>query len=175
MTLRAMFGRWSKRAADDPEGHALASAVREHLPDADEDTRAIVTALAGLLGGVAYADRDYGTGEENFVRAQLERVQGLSSRGIGAILAALRDHIVDIATTQAPRYSRTLRELADRELRLQVLDMLVELAAADERISHDEVVLLRTTATSLGLDQSDYNAVQAKHRDKLGVLGQGSG
>lgn len=166
-----MFGRWSKRATEDPEGHALARAVRQHLPDADDETRAIVTAVAGLLGGVAYADREYASGEESFVRSQLERVQHLSPAGIDAVLATLRDHIVDVATTQAPRYSRTLRELADRDLRLQVLDMLIDLAAADDTISQDEVVLLRTTAKALGLDQGDYNALQAKHRDKLGVLG----
>jgi hypothetical protein len=32
------------------------------------------------------------------------------------------------------------------------------------------VQLLRNTANALGLDQADYNTVQAKHRDKISVL-----
>ena len=38
---------------------------------------------------------------------------------------------------------------------------------AEERF---ETNLLRLTATALGLTQDDYNACQARHRDKLAVL-----
>jgi uncharacterized tellurite resistance protein B-like protein len=165
-----MFGRWSKKAADDTEGDALAAAVRAELSAADRDTQAIVTAIAGLLGGVAYADRNYAAEEEAHVRAALTRVQGMTENGVEAVLRVLRDHIITITTVQSPRYCRTLVELADEELRHQVLSMLVELAAADGNLSHDEVTLLRNTTTALGLAQADYNALQAPHRDKLGAL-----
>lgn len=164
------FGRWSKKAELDPEAHALSDAVRLHMPGVDDDTHRIVTAVAGLLGGVAYADREYAEREEGRVRAELGRIGALSHEGAEAIILALREHIVEIATVQAPRYARALRELADRDLRLQVLEMLLELAAADDVISHQEVQLLRNTANALGLDQADYNAVQAKHRDKISLL-----
>jgi uncharacterized tellurite resistance protein B-like protein len=165
-----MFGRWSRRAADDPEGHALYEAVRGELSGADAETVRIVTAVAGLLGGVAYADREYSSTEEHTVRRELERVHGLSPVGIDAIVTAVREHIVDISTVQSTRYSRTLRELGDRDLRVEVLEMLVEVAAADGALSNEEVTLLRNTAQALGLDQADYNAAQAKHRDKLQSL-----
>jgi uncharacterized tellurite resistance protein B-like protein len=165
-----VFGRWSKRAAADAEGHALENAVRAELKDADDPTVRIVTAVAGLLGGVAYADRDYSAAEEDRVRHALSHVHGLSARGVDMILQVLREHILDIATVQSPRFCRVLREEGDRDLRLDVLDMLVDIAAADGKISHEETTLLRNTTRSLGLDQADYNAAQAKHRDKLGIL-----
>lgn len=165
-----VFGRKLRRAADDPEGHALFQAVRAQLPEADSETQRIVTAVAGLLGAVAYADREYSSEEEGLARTQLEEVQGLTARGVTAILDVVREHIVDIATVQATRYCRALRELADRDLRLQVLRMLVEIAAADGNLSQDEVTLLRNTAKGLGLDQADYNAMQEKHADKLTAL-----
>jgi uncharacterized tellurite resistance protein B-like protein len=165
-----MFGRWSSKTAEDPEGHALGEAVARELGGMDPDTRRIVTAIAGLLGGVAYADRDYSAPEEAVVRSALGQVRGLTPSGISAILDVLRRDIVHIATVQAPRYCRTLLELGDRELRLQVLDMLLDLAAADGTLSHDEAVLLRNTTQSLGLAQSDYNHLQSRHRDKLSVL-----
>ena len=73
-----MFGRWSAKAADDVEGHALADAVRAALPAADDETRRIVTAIAGLLGGVAYADRSYAGAEEAVLRAELGRIHGMT-------------------------------------------------------------------------------------------------
>lgn len=168
-----MFGRWSKNAENDPEGHALARAVRTHLPDVDSETVRIITAIAGLLGGVAYADRQYSQDEAAAVRAQLETIAGLTSRGVESIVASLKEHLVEISTVQSPRYCRTLVELADRDLRLRVLGMLVDIAAADGNLSTEETTLLRNTATSLGLTQSDYNALQNAHRDKLNVLRKG--
>jgi uncharacterized tellurite resistance protein B-like protein len=165
-----MFGRFSKTAADDPAGDRLAAAVRRHLPGADDPTARIVTAVAGLLGGVAYADREYRAEEEGVVRSALSRVHGMTPRGIEAILEALREDIVTISTVQAPRYARTLLELADRDLRREVLGFLIDLAAADDRISHDELALLRTTTRALGLEQADYNELQARHRDKIASL-----
>jgi uncharacterized tellurite resistance protein B-like protein len=149
----------------------LQRAVQRELPGADDDTLRIVAAIAGVLGTVAYADRSYTPSEEQRIRADLERVAGLSASGVGAICAVLRDHIAEVSTIEAPVYARELLQLADRELRLQILDALVDVAAADDEIVVAETNLLRLTATALGLSQEEYNASQARHRDKLKVLG----
>ena len=168
-----MFGKWLKRSdsVPPPEGaEELRHAVREHMPDADDESVRVVSAIAGLLGVVAYADRDYSESEEKIVRAELARVHGMTQQGIDTICDALRRHIVEVSSVQAPRYSRDLVELADRELRVEVLQVLVDLAAADGEISLAETNLLRQTTTALGLVQDDYNAAQARHRDKLSSL-----
>ena len=168
-----MFGRWLKGAGETraPEGaERLKEVVAEHLPGADAESVLVVTAIAGLLGTVAYADRNYSADEEQRVRQELERVHGMTRVGIDAICSALRAHIVEVSTVQAPRYSRLLVELADRELRVEVLGVMVELAAADGEISVAEVNLLRQVTTALGLTQGDYNTAQEKHRERLTVL-----
>jgi uncharacterized tellurite resistance protein B-like protein len=144
--------------------------VRAHLRGADDDSVRIVTAIAGLLATVAYADREWSDKEEQRLRAELGRVNGLEADGVAAIQSALRENVVEISTTQTPHYTRDLRALADRDLRLEVLDVLVDLAAADGSISFDEVTVLRNTATALGLTQDDYNAIQDRYRDKLSFL-----
>lgn len=163
-----MFGRRPKPKASGAE--ALESVVREHMTDADDATVQIVAAIAGLLGGIAYADRRVLPEEEQRLRSELARIHTLGEAGVEEICKLLSSHTVAIATTQAPRYTRALREHADRELRLEVLETLVELAVSDGRITLDEVNVLRNTATALGMTQDDYNAVQAKHRDKLSFL-----
>ena len=126
--------------------------------------------MAGLLGVIAYADRNYSEREESRVRAELSRVHGMTAKGIDAICAALRLHVVQVSTVEAPRYSRALLELADRELRVEVLEALVELAAADGDITTAETNLLRQVTTALGLSQDDYNAAQSKHRERIAAL-----
>ncbi len=154
-----------------PEGGTvLARTVRAEMDGTDDDAARIVAAIAGLLGSVAYADRDYAAVEEARIREQLGRVHGLTATGGDAICAVLREHIVEISTVEAPLCARELLALADRDFRLEVLDALVDLAAADDAITVAETNVLRLTATALGLTQDDYNAAQARHRDKLKVL-----
>jgi len=168
-----MFGRWlgSASRSEVPEGaQEILFRVREHLPDADDDTARVVAALGGLLAAVAYADRNYSSDEEAVVRKLLARVSGMTPAGIEAICAAMRRHVIEASTVGVTRFTRELRELGDAELRLEVLDALVDLAAADGRVTMSETNLLRQITTSLGLSQSDYNDAQARHRDRLSIL-----
>ncbi|MFW5740215.1 MAG: TerB family tellurite resistance protein, partial [Myxococcota bacterium] len=64
-------------------------------------------------------------------------------------------------------FTRDLKELTEPHVRREILDVLVDLAAADGEIALPEVNLLRQLTTALGLTQADYNASQARHRDKL--------
>jgi uncharacterized tellurite resistance protein B-like protein len=167
-----MFGRWSKKTSEVQVAGAeqLLHAVRQELGSVDDETVAVVTAITGLLGAVAYADRNYSSDEELRVRAELERVQGMSAEGVTAICSLLRRHIVEVSTVQTPRYARILVELADRELREQLLEVLVDVASADGTLGLAETNLLRQLTTSLGLTQAEYNAAQERHRERLSVL-----
>jgi len=168
-----MFGRWlrGEGATEKLSGaDALRASIAHELPGADIETVTVVTSMAGLLGAVAYADRNYSVAEEARVRQELERVQGMSVAGIDAICKVLREHIVEISTVQIPRYARALVELADTDLRREVLSALIDLAAADSSISVVETNLLRQITKSLGLSQQDYVELQARHRSALESL-----
>src|SRR5690349_2841756 len=88
-----------------PEGaRGFSGAVRASMTGTDEETVRIVVAIAGLLGTVAYADRRYAPQEEARIRQELERMPALSPSGVDAVCAALRQHIVEISTIEAPMY-----------------------------------------------------------------------
>lgn len=168
-----MFGKWLKswsETAPPPGAADLFRVVQAQLPDADEETRMVVAAIVGLLGAVAYADRDYSELEERRIRNELSRVSGMTESGIEAICAVLRQHIVEVSTVQLPRYARILVDLADQELRVELLQTLLEIAAVDGAITNNETNLLRLVTRALGLSQLDYNHAQAKHRDRLAAL-----
>jgi uncharacterized tellurite resistance protein B-like protein len=148
----------------------LEGVVRQHLPGADDVKVRIVAAIAGLMGTVAYADHRYTEVEERRIRAELGRIEGLGDAGVDAICVVLRQHIVAIATVEAPVYARELLALADRDLRREVLDALLDVAAADDEIVLAETNSLRLTATALGLTQADYNESQQRYKGKLAAL-----
>jgi uncharacterized tellurite resistance protein B-like protein len=76
-------GRKSKPDAA-PSGTDLEKLVRAQLPDADEDTHVLVTAITGLLACVAFADRDYSEAEQAHVREVVERIHGLPAQSTSA-------------------------------------------------------------------------------------------
>jgi uncharacterized tellurite resistance protein B-like protein len=148
----------------------LLEPVRAAMPSADDDTVRIVAAIAGLLGAVAYADGVYEPAEADQAHRELERIQGLDRQGIETILRVLRERLVDLATVDIARAARVLRELADPNLKREVLAVLLRLAAADGSIASREVTMMRQITSALGLAQSDYNALQAEYRDLLEIL-----
>jgi uncharacterized tellurite resistance protein B-like protein len=148
----------------------LAAIVEQYLAHADDATRRIVTAVAGLLAKVAYADGHYSIQEEATIQKELSRVHGLSQAGVDAICGLLADQIGHVALLGDHDWTRDLRELADRDLRLEVLEVLIEMAVADHVLKHDEQTQLRRIAKALSLTQDEYNALQARHRDKLSTL-----
>ncbi len=169
-----MFGRWlaAERKTELTGAAALEAAVRHELSSsgADDVTIQVVSAMTGLLGAVAYADRNFSSDEEQHLLVELSRIHGMTEEGARAIAAALRKHLLAVSSLGIPHYCRALRELGDRELRLEVLQALLGVAAADGVIDQAEINLLRQVTNSLGLSQDDYNDAQARHRDKLAVL-----
>lgn len=145
----------------------LTAVVRAQLPASDPVTVSVVTAVCGLLAAIAYADREHSEAERHEIEVQLTRVEGLGEIEAAAIVKVTERHQVAFSTTFVARFARTLREQTDTSMRRQVLDVLLSVAAADGKISHDEVVSLRNLTTSLGLSQSDYNELQSKYRELL--------
>jgi uncharacterized tellurite resistance protein B-like protein len=167
-----MFDWFKKGNSHDEstEDKLLLDTVQRALPQADGETQQIVAATAGLLSSVAYADRNFSDVEERRVVELLQTIEGMAADSAALIERTLRQSALKFSTVHATRFSRTLRELADRDLRCQVLALLVEVAAADQQITHDEIAVLRQLTTALGLEQADYNAAQEKHKDKLASL-----
>lgn len=148
---------------------ALRRAVDTEIGDADDDTIRIVSAVAGLLAAVAYADKTFAPEEVEHVRASIGRIHGMTPRATNTVCGLLSRHMAELSALHTHGFTRDLKELTEPHVRQEILDVLVDLAAADGEISLPEVNLMRQLTTALGLTQEDYNASQARHRDKLAL------
>jgi uncharacterized tellurite resistance protein B-like protein len=167
-----VFSWFKKKSvrADRENAAALYKAVRTALGDDDDVHVRIVASIAALFTCVAYADTNYDEAEENVTRQVLGRVHGLDAAGVNAIAKVLRADTVRITGAEATTYAREILELTEEEFRLELLDALMDVAAADDVITVSETNILREITRALGLSPDAYLAAQARHRDKLAVL-----
>lgn len=157
--------------AREPElSEQLLAIVGAQLPEADPATVRIVAAISGLLACVAFSDRELHEAERKHLREILGRVHGMRAEGAEAICGLLERHLTQFTVVNPHAYTRSLRELTDREMRLEVLDVLVDIGAADGELSFEETQTIRRLTSALGLDQNDYNTAQSRHRDRLSSI-----
>lgn len=168
-----MIGKWlSGRTAEraPTASDDLRRLCAHSMPGADAQAVAIVGAVAGLLATVAHADRNYSEAEREAVRDALLKVHGLEPGSLQAIEDLLAEHIAELAHESLQAYTRVLYEGLERPARLEVFEVLMDLAAADEVLDMHETNLLRRIATALGLSDKEYVASQERHRVRLSVL-----
>jgi len=149
------------------EFEELRRVVVASLTTRDDELADIVTAVAGLLITVAYADREHSVAESEEIARQLGRIPAVGAAGVSAIVEVLRRHARPLSSLHVQRCTRTLRESTDDAMRYELLDVLLAVAAADGTITHEEIISLRTLTSALGLSQVHYNQLQAKYGAKL--------
>lgn len=170
MLFRWLLGNGNNPKSAPAASDELRALVSRSMPEADLATASIVGAVAGLCAIVAHADRAYTDAERALVRAALGRVHGLSPGAVDAVCALLEVRLSELAFESLQTYTAVLNEHAERAARLEVLDVLMDLAAADDLLDMQETNVLRRIARSLGLDDREYLASQSRHRERLSVL-----
>jgi uncharacterized tellurite resistance protein B-like protein len=164
------FKRAIKPAAPSTGADVLRDLMQAEMKGADPDSARIVAAVGGLLASVAHADRRYTAQEKAYMHDALRRLDGLTAEGADAVCALIEKQGMIIGAHNPQAFTRELRERTDIELRREVLDVLVDLAAADGELSLSETDLLRRTCSALGLGPQDYLHAQERHRDKPSTL-----
>lgn len=171
MLLKWLFGD-TDNAAHPSASKELRALVVRHMPKADDHTAAVVGALAGLLATVAHADRTYTDSEREQVKHALKDIPVLAEGAAEAIEALLSERMAELAHESLQVYTRVLYNGLERWARLEVFEVLMDLAAADDVLDMQETNLLRRIGNALGLTENEYLTSQARHKDKLGLLKQ---
>lgn len=144
--------------------------IARGLEALDPDRAHYVAAFAYLLSRVANADLSV-SAEETLKMEGILRTMG----HLPADQAAL---VVEIAKAQNRLFggtenflvTRELRELATREQRLELLDCLFAVSAADESISGAEETQIRQIASELGFTHAELVQARSAYNDKREIL-----
>lgn len=143
----------------------LADAIAAQMVGADAKNIARVTAVTGLLARVAFSDRKFQPQERELVTRQLTTLNGMSEADRKVITAALTINVDTVTEAAGKRYAAMLHELGDKDLCLQVLRMLVDVADADGAVADGELWNLRGIANDMGLTAADFDRTLQRLKD----------
>lgn len=136
--------------ASDGGDALLREVIRERLGGAG--IVPVVTAVTGLLGRVAFADRRFESAERERIRRELLALAEFGDEDVDVICDVLSTHIDSIGIGPTAGFCDVLCQFLDEQVRTTMLAMLIELAVADGHIFGTEVGLLERVAGELQLD-----------------------
>jgi uncharacterized tellurite resistance protein B-like protein len=171
MSLLRFLGLGSEASAASAERETeTVRRIAARLEGLEPGQARFLAAFAYVLARVAHADLEIDESESQ----EMERIV----RELASLSEAEAALAVEIAKTQArllggtENYvvTRQFRELSSREQRVQLLQCLFAVAAADGSISNVENAEINAVAEELGFTRAEANALRSTFRDKLSVL-----
>ena len=155
---------------DEPDAAADTDTMRRiaaELEQLDEGQARYLAAFAYILGRVAHADSEFSDEE---TRKMEEVVQGL-----GHLTGAQAALVVEIAKSQVRLFGATdnflvvrrFKEMATAEQRVELLDCVFAVSAADDSISSVEEGQAGQIAKELGLTPNEYVAARLAYKNHL--------
>ncbi len=120
--------------------------------------------LGGLMGIVAHADHDIHVRELEEIRSQLARLTNFDDETLNLLLTIIEEESV----RGLDRY-RLITEYtagARPESRIELLDLLFGVAAADGGLAHSELEELRSISSALGLSHKQYIASKIRMKSE---------
>ncbi len=141
--------------------------IAAQLEELDEGQARYLAAFAYILGRVAHADSEFSDEETGKME---EVVQGL-----GHLTGAQAALVVEIAKSQVRLFGATdnflvvrrFKEMATAEQRVELLDCVFAVSAADDSISSVEEGQAGQIAKELGLTRDEYVAARLAYKDHL--------
>ena len=169
--LHTLFGI-GERDAPPVEAASTRSVARiietlDHLP---VETARYVAAFAYVMGRVAHADEDISDVEADKMRQFVRRLAHLPDDQASLVVDIAQNQTRLFGSTEDFLVTREFAKLSDRKQRLELLDCLFAVSAADDSISNVEETSIRQIASELGFDDREYVAARSAWNDKRDVL-----
>ena len=167
--IHGLLGLKKSHSTQNDDPRAI-QAIRGRLEELSDNEARYLAAFAYVLARVAYADLEV---DANEIKAMQRLVHDHTD--LDSDKATL---VVDIATSQAKTLGGTqdfvvtklLKGMTTAEKRLQILDCLLAVAAADDLIVGEEEREMRKVARELGITDKDFLSALSRYRDKRSVL-----
>lgn len=145
-----------------PNLDALLAELRRALPDDESVVLRYIAIVIVLLGKVACADGRITEKEDETLRSLLAHIDRLTPSNVEAVCEALQGKLPELSDSEMSLCYRELKALCDGRERLEVMRLLVRLAAADGRLSPMERSEIAQIAEELGVSLSDVESVTSE-------------
>lgn len=158
----------------DAEGENRLQEIEEALASQGPERARYVACFAYILTRPARADHEVTDAEAVRMRHIVVEGTGVTDEQAETIVRVARDAARHSGGTEDYLITREFERLASRDEKLQLLDALFAVSAADESILTVEDNEVRRVASELKLEHGDYIATRRKHLEHLEVFRRNS-
>jgi uncharacterized tellurite resistance protein B-like protein len=146
-------------------------------PDADKDAAFFAVATKTLCAGaifceVAMADGEISTREQERIRDLLLIRFGLDDAEADALFKIGQQATAD--SSRLPRMTASVRDHFNHEERVELVEMLFDVAYADGEASAREIEVAEAAAAAIGLNARDIQRARAKIDERHTMLQSGT-
>jgi uncharacterized tellurite resistance protein B-like protein len=132
-----------------------------------------LAAFGYILSRIARADLKVSPEETRAMERAVMEHGGLSEEQAIIVIQIAKHQNALFGATEDFLVTREFNKISTREQKLQLVDCLYSVAAAEHLISVMEDNEIRKVASELGLDHPEVIAVRSRYRDRLSVLQEG--
>jgi uncharacterized tellurite resistance protein B-like protein len=157
--------------ASAPETETVRKIV-DSLEHMDTERARYLAAFAYILSRVARADLKVSPEESRIIEQQVREHGGLTEDQAILVSQIARHQQILFGATEDFLVTREFNRISTREQKLQLLDCLYAVAAAEARVTVVEDNEIRKIASELGLEHPEIIAVRSRYREHLAVLRQ---
>jgi uncharacterized tellurite resistance protein B-like protein len=170
VSLLAFFGLGRSSEPQHQPTTASAKRIASELAHLDRDEARYVATFAYLLGRIARADLQITADESDEMRRILAGLAQLSLDQAEIVVEIVRNQAELFGGTENFLVAREFNEIATRQQKLNLLECLFAVAAADGSVSASEDDEIRRLANELCLPHGDFIAARRQYREHLAVL-----
>ena len=146
--------------------------IVDALERMNPEKAAYIAAFAFMLGRVAYSDQSVSDDEFQLMESIVMEVGELPAEQATLIAQMARQRAHLFGATENFLVSREFNRLTDRDQKLNLLQCLFAVSAAENDISGTEEQEIRQIANELELDYRDFISARAAFRDRQASLKQ---
>lgn len=165
--------KWLGLSSEPEHPHNRLKGIEEILTAFGPDRARYLACFAYILTRPARADHEVSDAEARLMEGIMAGRTGVSAPQAATIIALAREAAKHSGGTDDYLVTREFERVAARDEKLELLDCLFAVSAADESILTVEDNEVRRVASELKLEHADYIAVRARHIEHLNVLRRG--
>ncbi len=165
--LRGGSPRMQEAGVDDTE---TVRKIARALDELDTDRARYIATFAYILGRVAFADLEFSEDESPEMEHLVVERGGLPPEQAVIVVQLAKSQNRLFGGTEDFLVTREFNEIADRVQKLQLLDCLYAVSAADDDVSTIEDNVISKIANELSLDRTDLVRAREAHAQYLSVL-----
>lgn len=172
MSLLRFLGLAGSR--DDESGDTeTVRRIAGQLERLDPGTAKYLAAFAYVLARIANADLDIDDAETAEMERIVKSVASLSDSEAALVVQIAQSQNRLLGGTENYVVTRQFRDVSTREQRIELLQCLYAVAAADGRISGEESAEIVSIGEELGFTRAEANSLRGQYRDKLAEFQRG--